>query len=113
MKTKYIKLGEINITDGRIEDGGTYTLKTSVETNNTVMKMFYSKSSSYLTSAFKGKKAAELHDDGNGITVSIKNGPSIRLNYCDIEQMLILLQEHNKTFDWKTMFATLKKSKDA
>jgi hypothetical protein len=60
-----------------------------------ILKLFYSKLDNKWTNKVKGKMAASLENDGNGLTFSFNSGKKINLDYSEFGELEILIREYN------------------
>lgn len=58
--------------------------------------LFFSKKDSRWNPKARGKAAVRVYDDGNGLDVSIPDGPSFRLDYAQAQELRIALVEIEK-----------------
>jgi hypothetical protein len=74
-------------------EGNIYSFKSDDTINHGYVKLFYSRLDRLLTSKCRGKLAAKLLDDGNGVDVSFREGLKFRLDYCQQVELYWLLKE--------------------
>lgn len=79
-------------------EGCHYSFVSNEETNNSSVRLFHSRYGEW-TDKCKGKLAARLLDDGNGVDLTL-NGKQARLNYSELFELNLLLSEYSTTTGW-------------
>jgi hypothetical protein len=90
MKTKYI----INTEEDIVE----YIIENQAEFPNTTTELHYSKSTEWTTKV-RGKKCISITDNGSIIDLYLQNGNSVRLEYDELSELILLLK-HSKYINW-------------
>ena len=78
--------------------------------DRTVYTLFYSFNEPW-SIKYRGKKAAILDDDGDGITIRFKN-KSISLDYSEYQELQILIREEQIDNNWEDKVLSFKKKKN-
>jgi hypothetical protein len=71
--------------------------------NDHKLKLRFSNKDKRWSSEIRGKVAAKLHSDGNGVNVAFRDGKTIRLDYCQVQELEWLLKEFNKGSEYTTV----------
>jgi hypothetical protein len=90
MKPKYI----INTEEDIVE----YIIENQDKFLNTTTELHYSKSTEW-SEIVRGKKCISITDNGSSIDLYLQNGNSIRLEYDELSELILLLK-HSKYIKW-------------
>ncbi len=70
-----------------------YSIQGKIDMNDTDFKLFMSKKGDWMP-PFKGKVAAKLHDNGNYVTVQIRNKEPLRMDYAQLCELQLVMKEY-------------------
>lgn len=76
------------------ESGVEYFATVKAATNDTTVKLVRSKFGQW-SAPHKGKVAAKLHSNGNGVDVTVSGNKTFRLDYLQASELLFLLREYS------------------